>query len=857
MSTSVRSPNIPRSTFREAAARQSMRRFLLIPLGVCALLWSSAVHLQAGGVVSGCSQQDLENAVAGGGDVTFSRDCEITLTNPVRLVLNTRLDAAGYNVTIKSLLNALNSSITNIAATTNVTATPIGTNCQTTIGCVTNDFFEVFCTTNVACTTNYSFTTNITFTTNIISSTTFTNGARLFEVASNASVSFTSLRLVRGRSTNGGALFVATSASAFLTNCVFTNNFALGSNGLAGVDRPDEPTNGKDGGAGGSGQSAQGGAICNLGSLTVVDCVFQSNHATGGNGGRGGRGGNGEFNGGNGGSGGSGGSGLGGAIYSSGPVSLVDCSFEGNTVTGGSGGIGGTNGVGAFPGLKGIGGAGAPASGVGLYSLQTATVVNCTFANNIGEGGDSAAGGTQSNGNGSSGARGGDSFGGGIYHLGANGVLTNCTFFGNQVIAGNGGDGGNGDFNAGNGGNGGDGRGGGLYNAGAMDLVNCTFSNGSARGGTNGLAGSAAFPGSNGQMGASRGGNLANFGPWLWLKNSIVATNLSGGGGYGSLTDAGNNISADNSLVFGGNSLGNTDPKLGPLADNGGPTKTMSLLPGSPAIDAGDDAAGPNFDQRGFVRPTGARSDIGAVETGSLGITTQPQSQTRNLGGSVTFGVMASGDAALAYQWRFHGTNLPGAAGTSLTINNLTTDHAGPYQVVVTNNFGALTSAVATLTIITSPAITTQPANLSVLLGQTAAFGVAATGLPPLSYQWRFNGADIPDATANAYSRANVQVADDGSFTVVITNASGSVTSQPAVLKVLLNPALTQVRGTQTNFSFTFLTTTGLTYVVEYKNDLNALTWTPLATNGGTGNILTYMEGVTNLFSRFYRVVAR
>jgi hypothetical protein len=100
MITSVRSSNIPRSVFRDAVAHQILGRLLLIPLGVCALLWSGAVRLQAGGVVSGCSQQDLENAVAGGGDVTFNQNCEITLTNTIRLTLNTRLDASGYNVVI-------------------------------------------------------------------------------------------------------------------------------------------------------------------------------------------------------------------------------------------------------------------------------------------------------------------------------------------------------------------------------------------------------------------------------------------------------------------------------------------------------------------------------------------------------------------------------------------------------------------------------------------------------------------------------------------------------------------------------------------------------------------------------------
>lgn len=60
------------------------------------------------------------------------------------------------------------------------------------------------------------------------------------------------------------------------------------------------------------------------------------------------------------------------------------------------------------------------------------------------------------------------------------------------------------------------------------------------------------------------------------------------------------------------------DPKLGPLADNGGPTLTMALLPGSPAIDAGNTSVAPGTDQRGFPRPAGLAADIGAFEYGSV-----------------------------------------------------------------------------------------------------------------------------------------------------------------------------------------------------------------------------------------------
>ncbi|MBE0542629.1 MAG: hypothetical protein IH623_14815, partial [Verrucomicrobia bacterium] len=74
-------------------------------------------------------------------------------------------------------------------------------------------------------------------------------------------------------------------------------------------------------------------------------------------------------------------------------------------------------------------------------------------------------------------------------------------------------------------------------------------------------------------------------------------------------------LSSDGSCDFtNATSLNNTDPKLGPLANNCGPTLTMALLPGSPAIDAGNTAAAPPTDQRGVPRPYGQAADIGAFE---------------------------------------------------------------------------------------------------------------------------------------------------------------------------------------------------------------------------------------------------
>lgn len=107
----------------------------------------------------------------------------------------------------------------------------------------------------------------------------------------------------------------------------------------------------------------------------------------------------------------------------------------------------------------------------------------------------------------------------------------------------------------------------------------------------------------------------------LNLTNSIVAHNQWIGcyqgffGGTPTLASGGHNVVSDDTcnLTAAGDQP-NTDPLLGSLADNGGPTWTHALLTGSPAIDAGDDAVCPATDQRGVARPQGPACDTGAYE---------------------------------------------------------------------------------------------------------------------------------------------------------------------------------------------------------------------------------------------------
>ncbi len=102
----------------------------------------------------------------------------------------------------------------------------------------------------------------------------------------------------------------------------------------------------------------------------------------------------------------------------------------------------------------------------------------------------------------------------------------------------------------------------------------------------------------------------------MTLIGCILAKSPSGSNAFGPVIDVGHNLCSDASGNFSGpGSLSSVDPQLGPLDNYGGPTPTLPLLAGSPAIDAGDSASCPATDQRGRPRPYGPACDIGAFES--------------------------------------------------------------------------------------------------------------------------------------------------------------------------------------------------------------------------------------------------
>lgn len=167
-------------------------------------------------------------------------------------------------------------------------------------------------------------------------------------------------------------------------------------------------------------------------------------------------------------------------------------------------------------------------------------------------------------------------------------------------------------------------------------------------------------------------------------------------------------------------------------------------------------------------------------------IATQPLSQTTATGGTVTFTVVANGMPAPAYQWNKNGAVITGATSTFYTITGAQASDAGTYTVTITNTAGTITSNGATLGVISAPAITTQPAAQTALVGSPATFTVVATGTPAPVYLWNKNGVAIPGATNSIYTIPAVAASDAGNYSVTVSNSVGSVTSNTVALTTSL-----------------------------------------------------------------------
>ena len=199
-------------------------------------------------------------------------------------------------------------------------------------------------------------------------------------------------------------------------------------------------------------------------------------------------------------------------------------------------------------------------------------------------------------------------------------------------------------------------------------------------------------------------------------------------------------------------------------------------------------------------------------------ITTAPAAVTQCAGTTATFTVAATGAGTLTYQWKKDGNNVTtGGTSATLTLANIAAANAGSYTVAVTGTCGTQTSTGVALVVNPLTAITTQPVGGPICEGGSGAMSVVATGTGTLTYQWNFGGAPIPGANTSSVSVTNATLAMAGNYTVSVTGACGTVTSNTAAIVVNALPIAGLTSNAALNTAcdgspVTFTATGGATY---------------------------------------------
>ncbi len=180
-------------------------------------------------------------------------------------------------------------------------------------------------------------------------------------------------------------------------------------------------------------------------------------------------------------------------------------------------------------------------------------------------------------------------------------------------------------------------------------------------------------------------------------------------------------------------------------------------------------------------------------------ITLQPTNVATAENVSVTFYSSAYGPGTLSYQWYLSDGTMPtsalgGQTSSNLTFTTTAAQNNNFYQLVVTNQYGAATGAVAQLTVVSGPPsfFVDLPSSDTFYTGHLIQLRVVASGTAPFTYQWQKNSANISDNYRTSGSQSNVLTigcanpsSDGGNYRVIVSNGQGSTPSTVEAVTVI------------------------------------------------------------------------
>lgn len=198
----------------------------------------------------------------------------------------------------------------------------------------------------------------------------------------------------------------------------------------------------------------------------------------------------------------------------------------------------------------------------------------------------------------------------------------------------------------------------------------------------------------------------------------------------------------------------------------------------------------------------------------------------------------------------FAQTNNGIFTGSEALVSLTTTDYinfavTGSSVPITTNGFFLFA---------TPPSITQQPQSQTLLVGQNAAFNLAATG-STLGYQWFFNNQGLVGASAPLLGLINLSATNSGAYFAIVTNSAGAVTSRLATITVLSPPVLQEINNRSNAVQLTANSVTNLTYVVESATNLAHPVWLTLLTNNtGLSGLIDFQTNATGNPWQYYRL---